>query len=72
MKRAWCLLALLLLPSVARAQDLRDRFNIRLSLTGFYLAEQQDIHAGVAHRADRVLEVCVHSQPSQLRLLNTS
>jgi hypothetical protein len=35
------LLALLLLPSLARAQDLKDRFNIRLTLTGMFLTEQQ-------------------------------
>jgi hypothetical protein len=40
MKRL-AILALVLFPSVARAQDLKDRFNIRLSLSGMYATEQQ-------------------------------
>jgi hypothetical protein len=35
------ILAVLSLSASARAQDLKDRFNIRLSLTGMYLTEQQ-------------------------------
>jgi hypothetical protein len=35
-------LAVLLACGAARAQDLKDRFNIRLSLTGFYLGESQN------------------------------
>ena len=38
---ALAILAVLCVSSVARAQDLKDRFNIRLSLTGMYLAEQE-------------------------------
>ncbi|HEX4461281.1 MAG TPA: hypothetical protein VIA18_25045 [Polyangia bacterium] len=34
-------LLLVLLPTAARAQDLKDRFNIKLSLTGMYEAEQE-------------------------------
>lgn len=42
-RRILCLLplALCLAPSVARAQDLKDQFNIKLSLTGMYEAEQE-------------------------------
>lgn len=35
------ILCVLCVSSIARAQDLKDRFNIRLSLTGMYLAEQE-------------------------------
>ncbi|MGZ3426076.1 MAG: hypothetical protein ACXVCV_05465 [Polyangia bacterium] len=38
----WLLVALaLLVPSLARAQDLKDRFNIRLIGQGMYMTEQQ-------------------------------
>jgi hypothetical protein len=40
---AFLALAVLALPSLARAQDLGDRFNIRLSLSGLYVGEQQDL-----------------------------
>lgn len=40
MKRL-ALLVLVLVPSLARAQDLKDRFNIKLSLSGMYAAEQE-------------------------------
>ena len=36
------LVALLLSGGVARAQDLKDRFNIKLSLSGLYVTETQD------------------------------
>jgi len=32
---------MLFLPSLARAQDLKDRFNIKLALTGMFVTEQQ-------------------------------
>jgi hypothetical protein len=41
-------LVITLFASVASAQDLRDRFNIRIGLTGMYLAEQ-DNGSGVAN-----------------------
>jgi hypothetical protein len=40
MKRA-LVVALLLWPALARAQDLKDRFNFRLSLSSMYMTEQQ-------------------------------
>src|SRR5262249_17470862 len=39
--RKLLVIALLLLPSLALAQDLKDRFNMRLALSGMFLTEQQ-------------------------------
>jgi hypothetical protein len=39
--RAALIAAVLLVSTAARAQDLKDRFNIRLYLTGMYLVEQE-------------------------------
>jgi hypothetical protein len=48
----WAVLAIaLLLPSLARAQDLKDRFNIRLIAQGMYLAEQSDVPKGLGREA---------------------
>ena len=44
MRRA-ILVALLLAPAAARAQDLGEQFSIRLSLSGLYLTEQQSADA---------------------------
>ena len=53
MKRALVVLAMLAaVPSLARAQDLKDRFNIRLIAQGLYIAEQQSgIPAGYGREA---------------------
>ena len=58
MKRLLVAIALLL-PSLAHAQDLKDRFNIRLIAQGMYVAEQQ----GAAPGYDRAAQV---SSPFQL------
>ena len=42
---------LLLLPSLARAQDLKDRFNIKLIAQGMYLTEQSNIPGGFGREA---------------------
>ena len=50
----WLLVALvvLLTPSLARAQDLKDRFNVKLIAQGLYEAEQQSaIPAGYGREA---------------------
>ena len=36
------MIALVMLGGVARAQDLKNRFNIKLSLSGLYVTETQD------------------------------
>ena len=47
MKRALVALAMVAaLPSLARAQDLKDRFNIRLIAQGLYIAEHPPNHKG--------------------------
>ena len=52
MKRAlFVVTMLLLLPSLARAQDLKDRFNIRLIAQGMYETEQQAAAAGYGREA---------------------
>jgi hypothetical protein len=43
--RIGLLLILVCAPATANAQDLKDRFNLKLSLTGFYSTEQQDASA---------------------------
>jgi hypothetical protein len=50
MKRLVVALAMLL-PSLARAQDLRDRFNIRLIAQGMYMTEQQAASPGYGREA---------------------
>ncbi len=52
MKRLVVALVVLALPSLARAQDLKDRFNIKLIAQGLYEAEQQSpIPAGYGREA---------------------
>ena len=47
------LLALLAVPSLAQAQDLKDRFNIRLIAQGMYEAEQTSASPGYAREAQQ-------------------
>lgn len=50
-KRLLIALALVAFPSLARAQDLRDRFNIRLIAQGMYDAEQTTTSPGYGREA---------------------
>ena len=51
MKRLLIALAVLSLPSLARAQDLKDRFNIKLIAQGLYMTEQQAAAPGYGREA---------------------
>ncbi len=51
LRAAVALAIVVALPSLARAQDLKDRFNIRLIAQGLYMAEQQAAIPGTGREA---------------------